>query len=105
MKYLLMTLMCLAVSTGQVLVKKGINRRKPYYLDWYIAAGALLVLFAPLIYLRVVKTEGLSGAFGLNGLSYLAVYFLGIAVLKEKGSLLQTVGVVFILGGIVIWSI
>jgi len=104
MIYLIMTAMCLTASTGQILVKKGINRKKPNYLDIYIFAGGFLVVLSPLLYLKAVSMVGLSGAFGLNGLSYIIVYILGVAILREKGSFLQTLGILLISGGVFIWS-
>lgn len=100
-----MALMCLSASTGQILVKKGLNRKKAYYLDPFIFAGVFLVLLSPFLYMKAVQTAGLSGAFGLNGFSYIIVYLLGITVLGEKGSLLQTLGILLISGGVFIWSI
>lgn len=114
MKYFIMILMCLFTSSGQVLVKKGIEDRGQegasprnirYYFEYHIIAGGLLILFSPFLYLKVLKLTGLSGAFGLNGISYIIVYLMGVFILKEKGSFLQTLGIILITGGIVIWSI
>ncbi len=114
MKYIIMIIMCLFTSSGQVLVKKGIERRGKegisplkllYYFESHILAGGLLILFSPLLYLKVLKLTGLSGAFGLNGISFIFVYLMGVFILKERGSFLQTLGIVLITGGILIWSI
>jgi len=100
-----MTAMCLSASTGQILVKKGLNRKRLHYLDPYIFAGVALVLLSPFLYMKAVQMAGLSGAFGLNGISYIIVYLLGVTVLREKGSFLQTLGILLISGGVLIWSI
>ncbi len=107
MTIVLMLLMCLLTSTGQILVKKGINRRKDnkYYREPYILSGGILVLTAPLLYLKVLSIAGLSGAYGLNGLSYIIIYIMGRLVLKEQGSFLQASGLVLITCGVIIWSI
>jgi len=112
--YLLMILMSIIVSVGQILVKGGVNlqeakglspRQGGYYLSLPLVAGGVLVMAAPLIYLEVVHRLGLSGAFGLNGLTYLMIYGMGLLILKEKSSLLQTAGVLLIVMGMVVWSI
>lgn len=109
-----MVIMCLFTASGQILVKKGIRRREEenistrsvhYFFESSIISGGLLILFAPLLYLKVLSMTGLSGAFGLNGISYIIVYLMGIFILKERGSFLQTLGILFITGGILIWSI
>lgn len=98
--------MCLFTSTGQVLVKKGINLgSKRGYKELLIISGGLLIVAAPILYLKVLKEIGLSSAYGLNGLSYLIIYILGVVFLKERGSIFQTVGLIFITTGVIIWSI
>jgi uncharacterized membrane protein len=99
--------MCLITSTGQILVKKGINRRSDnkYYREPFIFFGGILVLAAPMLYLKVLSITGLSGAYGLNGLSYIVIYIMGRLVLKERGSFFQALGLVFITCGVFIWSI
>lgn len=111
---ILMILMCFLTASGQILVKKGINRKEEkgisplnlrYFSDPAILGGGVMILAAPLVYLNVLRRIGLTGAFGLNGLSYIVVYVLGLAVLKEKGSRIQTAGIALISLGVAIWSI
>jgi len=111
---LLMIVMCLFTSAGQVLVKMGINQRKNrdmslknllYFFEPHILTGGFLVVVSPLLYLKVLSLTGLSNAYGMNGISYITVYLMGVFILKEKGSFLQTLGILFITGGILIWSI
>jgi uncharacterized membrane protein len=100
-----MLIMCIFTSTGQILVKKGINRGRIFYKEPYIYLGGVLIILAPMLYLQAVKRVGLTNAYGLNGLSYLIIYFMSLVFLKERGSLLQTVGLFLITGGVIIWSI
>ena len=112
--FLLMLLMCLMTSGGQVLIKKGLNKRTVQpglpglvrsFFQPYLVAGMLLVLGAPLLYIQVLRQLGLSGAYGLNGLSYIFVYALSRLVLKEKGSCLHAAGLILIATGVFVWSI
>lgn len=105
MTVLYITIMCLLTSTGQILVKKGINKGTKFYKEPLIFLGGILIIVAPLLYLQVLKIIGLTNAYGLNGLSYLIIYFMSILFLKEKGNIQQTVGLLFITGGVIIWSI
>ncbi|MGL1891552.1 MAG: EamA family transporter [Spirochaetaceae bacterium] len=106
MTLIYMLIMCILTSSGQILVKKGINKgNKRYYLEPYIITGGLLIVIAPMLYLKVLSRIGLTNAYGLNGLSYLIIYFMSIVFLKEKGSVLQTVGIICITIGVLIWSI
>lgn len=100
-----MILMCIFTSTGQVLVKKGINRGRKFYNEPLIFIGGLLIVVSPILYLQVIRVIGLSNAYGLNGLSYLIIYIMSIFFLKEKGSFFQSIGLIFITGGVLIWSI
>jgi len=111
---LLMLLMCLMTGAGQVLVKKGMTGRQRgagltglirFFLHPLLLGGMLLVLGAPLIYIRVLADLGLSGAYGLNGISYIIVYALSRIVLKEEGSWLHGAGLILIAGGVFVWSI
>ncbi len=111
---LLMLLVCIMTAFGQVLAKQGLTGRSrgPGFTELIrflvhprIIAGMLLVLGAPLIYIQVLKRLGLSGAYGLNGLSYLIVYSLSRLILKERGSALHTAALLLISGGVFIWSI
>ena len=104
---LIMFIMCLFTSTGQVMVKMGINQRKNqkiplrnllYFFEPHILFGGLLIIVSPLLYLKVLSLTRLSEAYGLNGLSYIIVYLMGVFILKEKGSFLQTLGILFITG-------
>lgn len=97
-----MLIMCLFTSSGQVLVKKGINNKTHKKL--FISSGGLLIITAPLLYLKVLKEVGLSNAYGLNGISYLFIYIMAMVFLKEKGSLFQTIGILLITIGVIIWS-
>ncbi|OQY37996.1 MAG: hypothetical protein B6229_07130 [Spirochaetaceae bacterium 4572_7] len=106
MTVIYMLIMCLFTSTGQVLVKKGINMGPKHgYKEIFIISGGLLIVAAPILYLKVLREIGLSNAYGLNGLSYLIIYIMGMVFLKEKGSIYQTVGLIFITTGVLIWSI
>jgi uncharacterized membrane protein len=101
-----MLIMCIFTSTGQILVKRGINKaERVFYLEPLILIGGILIVFAPLLYLKVLIQIGLTNAYGLNGLSYIIIYFMSIIFLKEKGSFLQTVGLLLITIGVIIWSI
>lgn len=114
MIFLIMIAMCFFTSTGQVLVKRGINQRMVqgvtlknllYFFEPHILIGGFLVLISPLLYLKVLSLTGLSEAYGLNGLSYIIVYLMGVFILKERGSFLQSLGILLITGGIILWSI
>lgn len=104
MTIIFMIVMSILTSTGQVLVKKGINRGRIFYKEPYIYLGGILIIIAPMLYLQVLKRVGLTNAYGLNGISYLIIYFMGIIFLKERGSLLQTIGLFLITTGVIIWS-
>lgn len=114
MTVLYMFIMCLLTSFGQVLVKKGINKRESngitmrkvaYFMEPNLISGGLLILVAPLLYVKVLRRIGLTNAYGLNGLSYIIIYLMSLLILKEKGSFLQTLGILFITSGVVLWSI
>lgn len=106
MSYILMLLLSICTTSGQILVKKGINRKMyPFYLDPLIISGGLLVMVAPLIYIQVLKLIGLSNAYGLNGISYIMIYIFGIIFLKEGASKQKTIGIILITTGVLIWSL
>lgn len=113
MAYLLMILMCLFTGAGQILVKTGIRRQEAkglalrqlrYWGQPLFFAGGALVLAAPILYMQVLSRLGLTGAFGLNGLSYPLIYGLSLLFLRERGSWRQTAGVLIIFAGIAVWS-
>ncbi len=108
-----MTLMGLMTAGGQLFIKLGMKgRARPvglvemvrFCLNPLILSGLFLALAAPLVYIQALKLLGLSAVYGLNGLTYLFVYALSRIVLKEEGSLLHLAGLVFIAGGVFVWS-
>lgn len=111
---LLMTAMSLLTGTGQIFLKKGLLQETPakgifpmikLCFRPLILGGLILALLAPLVYLRALALLGLSGVYGLNGISYFVVYGLSRFILKERGSYLHLVGLVLIGGGIALWSL
>lgn len=112
--FLLMILMGMMTAGGQVLIKLGMmGRERPagiftmilFCLNLQIITGLMLALSAPLVYIQALKLLGLSGAYGLNGLSYLFVFAFSRIFLGEKGSILHLAGLLLIAGGVAIWSI
>lgn len=112
--FLLMTLMGMMTAGGQVLIKLGMKgRERPagitgmilFCVNLRIIVGLLLVLIAPLVYIQALKHLGLSGAYGLNGLSYIFVFAFSRIFLGEKATILHLAGLILIVGGVAVWSI
>lgn len=107
-KYLLLLLMPVMVTAGQLLLKKGIsaiilNRGilafVGSFLNLRIIAASLCVAAAPLLYINVLDTVPLSEAFAFNSLNYVLVFITGRVFLKERVNALQVSGVIMISAG------
>ena len=112
--FLLMVLMGVMTAGGQIFLKLGMKgRERPsgvwgmilFCLNIRILTGLFLALTAPLVYIRALAFLGLSGTYGLNGLSYFFVFAFSRIFLNEKGSLMHLAGLILIAGGIALWSI
>ena len=107
-EYLLLFLMPVLVTTGQLLFKKnsgrivtgsGLLRFLFSMFSPGIIAGMAAVACAPLLYIKALGVISLSEAFAFNSLNYILVFLSGHFLLKENINLYQIIGVLLITAG------
>jgi len=97
----LMILMVCLTTCSQYLIKSALNSRKKFRL----LLGALIMAGAPLLYIKAICFEGLTGIYGLNGLSYLMVFMVSVFLLKERTGPYHIAGIIMITTGVVLWNL
>lgn len=104
-EYLLLMLMPVMVTAGQVLLKKsshlvitgqGLPTMLLSCFKPGIIAAALCIAAAPLMYIRALGSVPLSEAFAFNSLNYIIVFFSGWFILREKLNTYRVIGVILI---------
>ncbi|MBN2051424.1 MAG: EamA family transporter [Spirochaetales bacterium] len=112
--YLKLLIMTLAVTLGQVCMKKGALKVRRQdngryilgsFFHPFLMIGAASVLFTPLLYFSALKTLPLSAAYGFTGLTYLFVFLASYLILKEKITRLHLAGILLISGGFILWNL
>lgn len=106
--HLMLLLMPVLVTAGQVLLKKntaavitgaGIAAFIRSCLRPGIIAAALCIAGAPILYISALGTVPLSEAFAFNSLNYILVFITSRFILKEKINRYQIIGVILITSG------
>jgi len=111
----LMILMVCLTTCSQYLIKSALNSRKKFRLlskievilfsTSSVLLGALIMAGAPLLYIKAICFEGLTGIYGLNGLSYLMVFMVSVFLLKERTGPYHIAGIIMITTGVVLWNL
>ena len=94
----------LIVSFSQILLKKGAEL-KNIYINKYTIVGYSLMALSMVFTLIGYKGVDLTMSGILQGLSFIFVPILSIYLLKEKINKTTIIGILFIIAGIVIYSI
>jgi len=109
-EYILLLLMPVLVTIGQLLLKsnagrlvtgRGLLRFFRSLFSPGIILGGLSVACAPLLYIRALGTVSLSEAFAFNSLNYILVFISGHFLLKEEINIYQIIAVIFISAGFI----
>lgn len=110
----LLIYVCLS-ATGLTMLKLGLNHGSTLMLDkngfslqfsWLLVIGMVLYVGSFLMSLLVMKSMDLSLYYPLSaGLVYIIVCVISVAVLKEKLSVSQMIGMAVILAGIIIMNL
>jgi drug/metabolite transporter (DMT)-like permease len=107
-EYLLLLMMPVLVTFGQVLLKKNTGKvitEKGLFIFLKslfspgIIAGAVAVAAAPLLYIKALGAVELSEAFAFNSMNYILVFISGHFILKEEVNRYQVIGVILIASG------
>ncbi|MBI9109399.1 MAG: EamA family transporter [Spirochaetales bacterium] len=107
-EYLLLILMPVLVTAGQLLLKKNTYKivTDAGLISFFhsllvpgIILGAAGVVCAPLLYIKALGAVPLSEAFAFNSLNYIFVFLSGHFLLKEDVNAMQVAGVVLISAG------
>lgn len=101
---LLIILSVLIASYSQILLKKG-AMEKNIYINKYTIIGYSLMLISTLFTLYAYKGVNLSLSQMLQSLSFVFVMIFSYFLLKEKITKKMVIGVLFILLGIIIYSL
>lgn len=91
---------------GALFLKKGavkLSARRPFNL--FLALGGVLYVLTTVFFVLGLRHAQLSFLFPFTGLLYVFAAALGIFLLKERWSVLKTLGVLFILLGVVLVSL
>lgn len=94
----------LIASFSQILLKKGAEK-KNIYINKYTIIGYSLMALSMVFTLIGYKGVDLTMSGILQGLSFIFVPLLSIYFLKEKINKMTIVGILFIIVGIVVYSI
>lgn len=94
----------LIASFSQILLKKG-AKEKNIYINKYTIIGYTLMVVSMLFTLIGYKGVNLTMSGILQGLSFIFVPLLSVFFLKEKLNKNTIIGIIFIIMGIVIYSI
>lgn len=94
----------LIASFSQILLKKGAEL-KNIYINKYTIVGYSLMALSMVFTLIGYKGVDLTMSGILQGLSFIFVPILSIYLLKEKINKTTIIGILFIIAGIVIYSI
>ena len=107
---LLLIIIAVMIASGQVLLKKGLssvirgNGIKAFIMSLSyppLFAGVVLIMTAPLLYIKALEDLPLSAAFMFNSLTHLFVFLAGRFILGEKAGLLQWIGIALIITGFI----
>jgi drug/metabolite transporter (DMT)-like permease len=91
---------------GALFLKKGavkLSARRPFNL--FIALGGVLYVLTTVFFVFGLRYAQLSFLFPFTGLLYAFAALLGLVLLKERWSAMKTLGLVFILAGVVLVSL
>ena len=114
-KYIYVLLTIIFTSYGQLILKwrltqfyqlpqnilaKFVFLSKVILTDYYILSGFLAAFIAALCWLSAIKKMQLNIAYPLMSLSFVIVFILSTLLFHEKASMLQIIGLLFILVGV-----
>jgi len=108
-KLLLLTIVVVLISAGQILLKMGLNNTSMMPISegiWTLAtnpffvSGILTYVVSLLLYLYILSQVPLSIAYPFLGTSYLLVTVAGIALLDESANVFTVSGSVLIFLGV-----
>ena len=91
-------------SYSQILLKKG-AQKKNIYINKYTIIGYTLMIISTLFTLWAYKGVNLSFSQILQSLSFIFVIILSRLILKEKITKRSIIGMIFIIIGMIIYSI
>ena len=106
--YLLLLIMPVLVTTGQVILKSHVHSiitgRGPFQfikscINPGIIAASVCLTAAPIPYITALQDVKLSEAFAFNSLNYILVFVTGRLILREKVNFYQIIGVILIASG------
>ena len=101
---LLFILSILIGSISQILLKKGANK-KNIYINLYTVIGYSLMILSTLLTFFAYKFVNLSMGAVLQSLSFIFVALFSKVFLKENINKKKIIGMLFIIMGIIIFSI
>jgi len=111
---LLLLIMVILTSLGQIFVKKGslkivvdngIKKLLVSFFNLPLIIGGLCILGAPLFYFTALKNVPLILGYSFSALSYPLVLLGAMIFLKEKLNRWHWIGIVSIGSGLILWQI